>query len=73
MSSAPTSLLSKTRLRLGGVQTRELAQSIGIIVVGAVLLAVFAETRPPSSRPGMFATSSFRPRCSESSRWARRW
>ena len=45
MSSQPASLLTRARERahVNG-QARELAQSLGIIVVGAVLLVVFAET-----------------------------
>jgi ribose/xylose/arabinose/galactoside ABC-type transport system permease subunit len=44
VSTAPTSILSRTQARFSGGQARELAQSIGIIVVGAVLLGIFAET-----------------------------
>jgi putative xylitol transport system permease protein len=44
VSSVPGSIPSKMRVRFGGGQARELAQSVGIIVVGAVLLVVFAET-----------------------------
>lgn len=45
MSSVPASVLAKARRSVQARgQTRELVQSLGIIVVAAVLLAVFAET-----------------------------